>query len=185
LLFWRLFGAIKNVETETPLFALGLLRNLLGLVFLVASVVLFSSGMTTAIGSFFTDLDLDIYHSGPRSKLRIAVARWMKTLAQSATVVLFFLVPLFIAFARQYGKPAGFYPMVLINLVLMLAIPVTLASLLILLLVRWFPVQRVHQIVASIAVLIQTMVVIAFRMSRPERLFAEISTDDVARVLQA
>ena len=185
VLFQRLFGAVANVEKETPLFALGLLRNLLGLVFLVASVVLFSSGMTTAIGSFFTDLDLDIYHSGPRSKLRIAVARWMKTLAQSATVVFFFLVPLFLAFARQYGKPAGFYPMVLINLVLMLAIPVTLASLLILLLVRWFPVQRVHQIVASIAVLILTMVVIAFRMSRPERLFAEISTDDVARVLQA
>ncbi len=185
VLFSRLFGAVKNVETETPLFALGLLRNLLGLVFLVASVVLFSSGMTTAIGSFFTDLDLDIYHAGPRSKLRIALARWLKTFAQSATVVFFFLLPLFVAFARQYGKPASFYAMVLINLLLMLAIPVTLASLLILLLVRWFPVRRVHQIVASIAMLILTMVVIAFRMSRPERLFAQISTDDVARVLQA
>jgi len=185
VLFSRLFGAVKNVETETPLFALGLLRNLLGLVFLVASVVLFSSGMTTAIGSFFTDLDLDIYHAGPRSKLRIALSRWLKTFVQSATVVFFFLLPLFVAFAKQYGKPASFYAMVLINLLLMLAIPVTLASLLILLLVRWFPVRRVHQIVASIAMLILTMVVIAFRMSRPERLFAQISTDDVARVLQA
>ena len=185
VLFQRLFGAVANVETQTPLLALGLLRNLLGLVFLVASVVLFSSGMTSAIGSFFTDLDLDIYHSGPRSKLRIAVARWAKTLAQSAAVIFFFLLPLFVAFARQYEKPAGFYAMVLINLGLMLAIPVTLASLIIILLVRWFPVRRVHQIVASLAVLILTMVVIAFRMSRPERLFAEISTDDVARVLQA
>jgi ABC-2 type transport system permease protein len=185
VLFTRLFAAVANVEKETPLFALGLLRNLLGLVFLVASVVLFSSGMTSAIGSFFTDLDLDIYHSGPRSKLRIAVARWLKTLAQSATVVFFFLLPLFVAFARQYQKPPGFYAMVLINLALMLAIPVTLASLVILILVRWFPVQRVHQIVASLAVLILTMVVIAFRMSRPERLFAQITTDDVARVLQA
>jgi ABC-2 type transport system permease protein len=185
VLFRRLFGAVANVETETPLFALGLLRNLLGLVFLVASVVLFSSGMTTAIGSFFTDLDLDIYHAGPRSKLRIALARWLKTFVQSATVVFLFLMPLFIAFARQYQKPPSFYAMVLINLALMLAIPVTLASLLIIVLVRWFPVRRVHQIVASIAVLILTMVVIAFRMSRPERLFTEINTDDIARVLQA
>jgi len=185
VLFWRLFGAVKNVERETPLFALGLLRNLLGLVFLVASVVLFSSGMTSAIGSFFTDLDLDVYHSGPRSKLRIAIARWLKTFAQSAAVVFFFLIPLFVAFAHENNKPASFYPMVLINLVLMLAIPVTLASLLIIVLVRWFPVRRVHQIVASIAVLILTTVVIAFRMTRPERLFSEISTDDVARVLQA
>ncbi len=185
VLFNRLFAAVANVEKETPLFALGLLRNLLGLVFLVASVVLFSSGMTSAIGSFFTDLDLDIYHSGPRSKLRIAVARWLKTLAQSATVVFFFLLPLFLAFALQYQKPPAFYAMVLINLALMLAIPVTLASLVILILVRWFPVRRVHQIVASLAVLILTIVVIAFRMSRPERLFAQITTDDVARVLQA
>lgn len=185
VLFVRLFAAVQSVDAEAPLLAMGLLRNLLGLVFLVASVVLFSSGMTSAIGSFFTDLDLDVHHSAPRSKLRIAIARWMKTFLQSAAVVLFFLLPLFAAFGRQYAKPPGFYAMVVINLVMMLAIPVTLASIVTILLVRWFPVRRVHQIVASIAVLILTMVVIAFRVSRPERLFAQISTDEVARVLQA
>lgn len=185
VLFVRLFWAVQSVDAEAPLLAIGLLRNLLGLVFLVASVVLFSSGMTSAIGSFFTDLDLDVHHGAPRSKLRIAIARWMKTLLQSAAVVFFFLLPLFAAFGRQYAKPPAFYAMVLINLFMMLAIPVTLASIVTILLVRWFPVRRVHQIVASIAVLILTMVVIAFRMSRPERLFAQISTDEVARVLQA
>jgi len=185
VLFLRLFGAVQSVDAEAPLLAIGLLRNLLGLVFLVASVVLFSSGMTSAIGSFFTDLDLDVHHSAPRSKLRIAIARWMKTFLQSAAVVFFFLLPLFAAFGWQYSKPPAFYAMVLLNLVMMLAIPVTLASIVTILLVRWFPVRRVHQIVASIAVLILTMVVIAFRMSRPERLFAQISTDEVARVLQA
>ncbi|HUP59273.1 MAG TPA: hypothetical protein VNA69_02510 [Thermoanaerobaculia bacterium] len=183
VLFRRLFRAIAGVEQETPLFALGLLRNLLSLVFLVASVVLFSSAMTSAIGSFFSDLDLDIYHAAPRAKLRVAFARWMKTLVQSATVVFLFLLPLFIAYARQYAKPPAFYAMVLVNLTLMLIIPVTLASVTIILLVRWFPVRRVHQIVASIAALVLTLVVIAFRMSRPERFFAQITTDDVRTVL--
>src|SRR5262245_174619 len=64
-LFARLFRAIAGVEADTPIFALGLLRNLLGLVFLVATVTLFSSAMAAAIASYFTDLDLDIYHSGP------------------------------------------------------------------------------------------------------------------------
>src|SRR5204863_7173316 len=104
VLFMRLFAAVANVEKETPLFALGLLRNLLGLVFLVASVVLFSSGMTTAIGSFFTDLDLDIYHAGPRSRLRIALSRYLKTLVQSAAMVFLFLVPMIVAFARHYPQ---------------------------------------------------------------------------------
>ena len=176
-LFKRLFGALRDVEAQTPFFAVALLRNLLSMVFLVAMVVLFSSSMTVAIGSFFTDLDLDIHHAAPRSKLRIAVGRWLKTLFQSATIVFLFLVPVFFAFER-------FHPALLVHLGLLLTIPVSLASIVILLLVRWFPVQRVHQIVASVAVLILTVVVIAFRMSRPERFFAQISTDDVARVLR-
>lgn len=178
VLFRRLFGALKNVEAETPFFAVALLRNLLSMVFLVATVVLFSSSMTVAIGSLFTDLDLDIHHAAPRSKLRIALGRWAKTLFQSATIVFLFLVPVFFAFDR-------FHPALLVHLALLLSIPVSLASTVILLLVRFFPVQRVHQIVATVAVLILTMVVIAFRMSRPERFFAQISTDDVARVLRS
>jgi len=182
-MFRRIFGAMKNVERETPLFALGLLRNLLSLVYLVATVILFSSSMTVAIGSFFTDLDLDIYHSGPRSRFRIALSRYMKTFMQSAAMVFLFLVPMLVAFAHQYSKTAKFYPMMLCNLALLLSIPVSLSCMLILLLVRWFPVQRVHQIVATLAMLVLTVAVLAVRMSRPERFFSEITTDDVRRVL--
>lgn len=177
-LFRRLFRAISAVEAETPFFAIALLRNLLSMVFLVATVVLFSSSMTVAIGSFFTDLDLDVHHAAPRSKLRIAAGRWLKTLFQSATIVFLFLVPVFFAFDR-------FHPALLLHLGLLLTIPVSFSSTIILLLVRWFPVRRVHQIVASLAVLILTLVVVAFRMSRPERFFTQISTDDVARVLRS
>ncbi len=60
LLFLRLFRAVGEVEKATPFFALGILRNLLAMVFLVAVVILFSSAMTAAIGAFFTDLDLDV-----------------------------------------------------------------------------------------------------------------------------
>jgi ABC-2 type transport system permease protein len=184
-LFKRLFQAAVRIEEETPFFAVAIVRNLLALVFLVATVVLFSSSMTAAIGAFFTDLDLDIYHAAPRPKLRIASSRWAKTLAQSATVVFLFLVPLFVAYAAVFPRPGAYYPAVLINLALLLTIPVSLSSLLIVVLVRWFPVRRVHQIVASLAVLVLTVVVVAFRMSRPERFFAPIATGDVTRVLRS
>lgn len=184
-LFRRLFDATATVETQTPFFAVALLKNLLSMVFLVATVVLFSSSMTVAIGSFFTDLDLDIHHAAPRSKLRIAIGRWAKTLFQSATIVFLFLVPIFFAFERQWARPADFHPALLLNLALLLTIPVSFSSTVILLLVRWFPVRRVHQIVASLAVLVLTVAVIGFRMSRPERFFTQISTDDVARVLRS
>ena len=62
--------------------------------------------LTAAIGSFFSDLDLDVFHAAPRSRLRIAIARWMKTVAQAATVVFLFLIPLVVAFAREYFAQA-------------------------------------------------------------------------------
>lgn len=184
-LFRRLFGAIAQIEAATPFFALGILRNLLALVFLIATVVLFSSSLTSAIGAFFTDLDLDLYHSAPRAKARVVIARYIKTLVQSAAVVFAFLVPLVLAFERQYARPPSFVPIVLLNIVLLLTIPVSLASLAILVLVRWFPVQRVHQIVTALAILVLTIAVLAFRVSRPERLFTEVRTDDVVAVLRA
>ncbi|HEV2719832.1 MAG TPA: hypothetical protein VG323_07410 [Thermoanaerobaculia bacterium] len=183
-LFCRLFRAIANVEQTTPMFAIGLLRNLLALVFLVAVVILFSSAMTAAIGAFFTDLDLDIYHAAPRAKSRIVLARWAKTLAESATVVYVFLIPMFVAYAQQYPVPRAFFPLVLANLAMLLAIPVTLGALAIVALVRWFPVRRVHQIVATLAIVVLTLAVVAFRVSRPERFFTTLSTPDAVQMLK-
>ena len=48
-LFRRLFAAMAKIEEATPFFALGLLRNLLALVFLAAVVMLFSSAMTAVV----------------------------------------------------------------------------------------------------------------------------------------
>lgn len=184
-LFRRLFAAVRQIETATPFFALGILRNVLALAFLVATVVLFSSALTTAIGSFFTDLDLDIYHSAPRRKTRLLLARIGKTYVQSAAAVIAFLMPMVVAFDHVYPRPAGFVFVVFVNIVLLLSIPVSLASAAIIALVRWFPVRRVHQIVATLAVIVLTVAVLAFRVSRPERLFAPIVTDDVVAVLRA
>src|SRR3954454_3535005 len=118
-LFQRLFDAVSTVEQQSPFFALGLLRNLIALVFLIAVTILFSSSMTTSIGAFFADLDLDSYHAAPMSKTRLVLARWFKTFAQSATIVYVFIIPMFAAFARHYHSPAAFYPVVLLNLAIL------------------------------------------------------------------
>lgn len=183
-LFRRLFRGIAQIEQATPFFALGLLRNVLSLAFVVAFVMLFSSAMTVAIGSFFMDLDLDTLHAAPMSKWRLVVNRWLKTFLQSASIVYAFSIPIFIAFAKQYRVGAWFYTDVLITLALLLAIPVTLGAMVIMILVRFFPVQRVQQIVASIGILVISVAVISFRASGPERFFRPIKTDDLARVLK-
>lgn len=184
VLFRRIFRALGEIEEATPFFALGLLRNLLALVFLMALMILFSSAMTAAIGAFFTDLDLETYHAAPRRKSSLVLSRWAKTLVQSATVVFVFIVPMFVAFAGRYHAAWALIPALMLQLALLLTIPVSAGALLIVVLVRFFPVGRVHQIVATIAILVLTVSVVAFRMSRPERLFAAVSTDDLRQVLQ-
>lgn len=183
--FRRLFQAASRIEELTPFFALGLITNFLGLVFLVALFVLFFSALTAAIGAFFSDLDLEIYHSAPRSKARVAAERWGKTYIQSAWVVVAFLVPLFFAFATQYNLGLLFILTATANLLFLLATPVSVAATVIVLLVRYFPVRRVHQIAATLAIMFLTVVVVGVRVARPERLFTEIRTDDVATVLRA
>ncbi|MGH9456640.1 MAG: putative ABC transporter permease subunit [Thermoanaerobaculia bacterium] len=184
-IFRRLFAAARRIETLTPMFALGLIENFLGLVFLVASMVLFFSAMTSAISSLFLDFDLETWHAAPVSRLRIATARLGKALVQSAYLVFFFLMPVIVALQLELGKSAAFSVAGGAGVVLMLVPPVCLACTIVLLLVRFFPVRRVHQIAVTLAIVVVTGAVVGIRMVRPERLFAEIATDDVVAVLQA
>lgn len=184
-IFRRLFGAATQIEALTPMFAIGLIENFLGLIFLVAGFVLTFSAMTSAIGSFFADLDLEVWHSAPVPRMRILAARWGRTFVQSSYLVLLFLLPVIVALQHELEAGPLFTLAGALSLVMLLAAPVSAASLLILVLVRYFPVRRVHQIAMTLAVLVLTMAVLAVRMARPERLFAKVTTDDVAAVLQA
>ena len=185
ILFRRVFRAAAQIEALNPFFALGLIENFLGLVFLIALFVLFFSSLTSSIGAFFTDRDLELYHSAPSSRPSILVGRWFKTYVQGSWAVFFFLLPMFAALLVQYGKGPLFLVVSMLDLVLMMSIPISLASSVIVLLVRYFPVGRVHQIAATLAILVLTLLVVGLRMARPERLFTEISTDELTVVLAA
>jgi len=184
-LFRRVFRAAAQIESLNPFFALGLIENFLGLVFLVALFVLFFSALTSSIGSFFTDRDLELYHAAPLSRITILVNRWLKSAVQGAWAVFFFLIPVFGALLVQYEAGPVFLLTSMIELLLLISIPISLASSVILLLVRYFPVGRVHQIAATLAIIVLTLLVVGLRMARPERLFAEISTDELTAVLSA
>ncbi|MBI2213205.1 MAG: hypothetical protein HYU52_06130 [Acidobacteria bacterium] len=183
--FQRLFDLTGQIEALTPFFAIGLVRNLLGLVFLIAMFVLFFSAMTSSIGAFFTDLDLETYLAAPVSRVRVVATRWAKTFVQSSYLVIAFLLPMFFALGRQYGRGPEVLTLGLLNLLLFLATPVSISALAIIVLVRHFPVRQVHQIAATLAIVAGTAAIVGLRLSRPERLFQNVTTDDLTTVLQA
>ncbi|HVT02237.1 MAG TPA: hypothetical protein VHL58_02550 [Thermoanaerobaculia bacterium] len=181
----RLFAAVADIEALSPFFSLGLVANFLELVMLACLSVLFFSAMTSSIGAFFTDLDLELYHAAPRRLERLLLGRFGKTYLQSSYAVLGFLTPMLFALGRQYGKGVRFFVATLLDLAVFTLIPVALGSILILLLVRYFPIGRVQQIAATLAIIAFSIAVIALRMSRPERLFQKFETDDLVRILRA
>lgn len=183
-LFRRLFREAAKIEAATPFFALGLIENLLTLVFLTALFVLFFSALTTSIGALFVEPDLEMYIASPRRRLAIVASRFVRTYVTSTWLVLLFLCPLFVALAQQYEAGMRFLLHSVVVLGIALSVPVSIACIATLLLVRWFPVRRVHQIVATLAVIALTLAVVGVRMARPERLFQEVETDDVVAVLE-
>jgi ABC-2 type transport system permease protein len=185
VLFRRIFRAIGTIEPLNPALALALDQGLLSMVFLVAGIVLLSSAMTASIGSFFTDLDLDLFHAAPIRTSSLLGRRWAKTAVQSGTWVAVFLLPLIAAFGGVYRLPITFFFETAAAMLLVLSIPVTAGSLVILILVRFFPVGRVHQLIASVGVLVLTTAVVGFRMSRPERFFGAFKTDDIATLVRS
>jgi len=184
-LFRRVFEAIVSIESLSPFFALGILMNLLGLVFSIAMMVLFFSTLTTSIGAFFNDQDLELWHAAPVGRMRIVFMRFGRTLVQSASIIYLFLLPVVAAFGMQYELGAKFIVASSLRLLLLLVAPVAAASTLILLLVRFFPVRRVNQIAATLAITVLTMVIVGIRVIRPERLFTDVQTDDLKAVLEA
>lgn len=182
-IFRRLFRAAGQIEALTPFFAIGLIENFLGLVFLVSIMTLFFSSMTTAIGTLFTDADLELYHAAPVGRTRIVAGRWVATLVQSSYLVACFLLPMFLALALEYEQGVWFLLLSTLDLVVLISIPVSLACCLIMMLVRYFPVGRVHQIAATLGIIVLTLAVVGIRMARPERLFREIATDELRVVL--
>lgn len=184
-LFRRLFRATAQIEALSPFFAIGLIENFLGLVFLVSMMTLFFSAMTTAIGAFFTDADLEIYHAAPLPRLRIVATRWVATMVQSSYLIVFFLIPVLVALTLQYEQSFVFLTVAIVDLILLVSIPVSLAAMIVLFLVRFFPVRGVHQIAASLAILTVSLAIVALRMARPERLFTEVTTDELRAVLSA
>jgi ABC-2 type transport system permease protein len=185
LLFRRLFRAIRSIEELQPFFALGILRNLLGTVLLLATGSLFFSSLTASIGAFFTDLDLEIYHSAPVSKWAIALRRWSKSYVQSSWLVTAFLLPLFAALVGERLLSPSSFLLAALALLILLSIPVSVAAGSVILLIALFPVRRLEQVAVSLGIMVFTLLVVGFRMTRPERLFTTIDTDDLRKALSA
>ncbi len=174
LLFWGfIFGVLyrlllyfRGVEEIGPLLA----GKLLGLILIAFMSLLLLSNVITALSSFFLAKDLDLLVGAPNDWLRLYGAKLLETAINSSWMVVLMAVPMFAAYGIAY-QGGWLYPLYATLLFLpFLVIPSVLGSAVTLLLVNIFPARRTRDILSLIAVLTAGLIVLLFRVVRPERL---------------
>src|SRR2546428_868508 len=133
------------------------------------SMLLFSN-LITALSTFFLARDLDLVLVTPISLDSFYYSRLIATTVNSSWMVLFFSLPVFVAYGSVFGGGMAFYLWVLLIVPLFLIIPASLGILITHLLVYCLPARRIRDILLFIGLFAFVGIYFLFRFSQPERL---------------
>ena len=148
------------------------------------SMLLFSN-LITSLSTFFLARDLDLVLSTPTPTRSFYYSRLITTTANSSWMVLFFSLPIFIAYGSVFGGGLSFYLWVGLILPLFLIIPASLGVLTTHLLVYCLPARRIRDILFFIGLFAFIMMYFLFRFSQPERLVQPESFGNFVQFLAA
>jgi len=163
---YRMLKYFRGVEELGPLLA----GKLLGLMLLSFVSILLLSNVITALSSFFLAKDLDLLVSAPVDWLRLYLAKLGETLVHSSWMVALMTVPILAAYGVIYRPGPLYVPLALVVVLPLLILPAVVGSAVTLLLVNAFPARRTRDLLSIIAIGAAGMVVLLFRMVRPEQL---------------
>jgi ABC-2 type transport system permease protein len=133
------------------------------------SMLLFSN-LITSLSAFCLARDLDLVLSTRVAKSSFFYSRLATTTLNSSWMVLFFSLPIFVAYGVVFGGGFTFYLWLLIILPLFLVIPASLGVLITHLLVYSLPAKRIRDILIFIGLISFIIIYFLFRFSQPERL---------------
>jgi ABC-2 type transport system permease protein len=182
--FNKIFGFLNKIQ-EFPLFFVQvILERLVGLIFLICYSMIFMSSMINGLSSFYLSADLPLLFTLPLQKWKVLSIKFLENWITSCYLVLFFLAAFLVSHARSFQMAFPHYVTVVGVLLLFTLSPVALGTTMVTLLVRFFPVRRIHQMVTLMAVIFLGCLIIIVRMMQPEKLLNPASTDDFARLIQ-
>jgi ABC-2 type transport system permease protein len=168
-IYWtvkRVLIYFQTVHELGPALAYQLLLIIL-LTFL--SMLLFSN-LITALSTFFLASDLDLVLSTPAPPSAFFFSRLIVTTVNSSWMVLFFSLPVFVAYGSAFRGGSLFYLWVVLVIPLFLIIPAALGTLITHLLVYSLPARRIRDILFFIGLFAFVILYLLFRFSQPERL---------------
>jgi ABC-2 type transport system permease protein len=182
LFFSRLIAAIQEkLEFLAPF----MLHQLIHTLFLSFFGLLALSSLSSSISGFYMSREIPLLVTTPVSPTAFIFQRLVLVFFQSSWMIFVFGAPPFFAYGNRLGLGwdfiAGWAPVFF----LLVTIPVFIGSSLGMLLMRLLPAARVNQAVSFISLAVASLIIILFRMSRPERLFMDVPEEEVMDFVQA
>jgi ABC-2 type transport system permease protein len=174
IVFWLTWQLLDYEELGDYLVRLGL--SWLFLTFL--SFVAFSA-VVTSLSTFFLSEDLRLLLAAPVPAARLFHSRLLRTLGQSAWMVVAFLLPVLLAIGLARCASLAYYATAVLTVVPFVVIPTAAGAVVTLVLVNVFPARRARDILMLMGLLFAVAIVLLLRFLRPERLLNVQSLPDV------
>jgi ABC-2 type transport system permease protein len=174
ILFWALIFTVsqrvliyfKNIEMLGDLLAFKLLAMLIVTLF---SLLIFSN-ILAALTKLYLSRDLQLVHALPLPPHLLYTARWIEGTIDSAWMVVLYSLPVLIAYGLVFQAPPLYYPVMLMTVLALAAIAAALSSGAVLCAVLWIPASRIRTLFLVLGITLFVVLLLTFRMLRPERL---------------
>lgn len=182
--FRKLFNFIRQIHDFPLFFIQFLLERLFALIFLISYSMLFMSSIINGLSTFFLSANLPFLKTLPIPRWKILFLKFVENWFVSCYLVVSFLFCFLLAHAHSFE--AGwkqYFASILLLLVFTLS-PVAVGSSVVTILIRFFPVRKIHQLVTVLAGMFLTLLLVAVRLMQPERLLNPTGTDDFIRLMK-
>ena len=175
--FSRVLGYFQSAEGFGDMLA----RKLMGMTWLTFLGILLFSNVITALNTYFLSKDLETIHSAPVETEDIFWARFVDTLVDSSWMVVFFGLPVFLAYGVVYGAGFTYYLLLAATALPIMIMGTSLAVMFTMVLVNVFPARRTKDILFLLSIMAVILLYLMFRLMRPERL---VNPDDFSSAVR-
>ncbi len=166
VIFYRVLTYFQGVEEFGDILA----RKLLSMVLLTFFSLLVFSSIVASLSKLYLSHDLILVHSLPVSADKIFLARWLESTVDSSWMVVIFSLPVFLSYGIVYDAGAIFYLAAGTALIPLCLIASAISTLTVVIAAVLLPAGRIRTVFVFFGLLLIMVLILAFRLMRPERL---------------
>ena len=176
IVFYRVLRYFQSVEGFGDILA----YKLLSMVLVTFFTLLIFSSIIISLSKFYLSRDLTLVHAMPVSPGQIFLARWIESTIDSSWMVIVYSLPVFLSYGVVYKAGLFFYATVGIALLPLCLIGSAISAMGVVLIALILPAGRIRTVFVFLSLVLFVILLIAFRMMRPEQL---TNPDNFASVL--